>query len=124
MYEFICDFVGAGSVIIAIIIGIVIGYFIGSGTHSLNLQSLLSTQSNPITTSQSQTQSMQRIFGSATSISTSGNGGTATILTSSAGTQVNITWSSSEVSNPSSYLSELCSWSLSGSTLVSINCSA
>lgn len=114
---------GAGSVIIAIIIGLVIGYFIGS-THSLNLQSLPNTQSVPITASQPQSQPQQHIFGSATSISTSGTGGTAVILTSSAGTQVNVSWSSSEVSNPSAYLSKLCSWTLSGSTLVSINCSA
>ena len=108
---------GAGSIILAIIIGIVIGYFIGLETHTLGLQNPSTIQSNLTTTASLPT---QRVSGVATAISTSGNGGTATLLTSSAGTQTNLSWSYSEVPNLSSYLSKLCIWTLSGSTLISI----
>ena len=108
---------GAGSIIIAFIIGIAIGYFIGLGNPNLNLLSSSGVQGSSITISQSPTQS---VYGVATSISTSGNGGTAIILTSSAGTQTTLFWSYSEVPNPSSYLSKTCTWTLSGSTLSSI----
>ena len=108
---------GAGSIILAIIIGIVIGYFIGPEIHTLNLQSPSTIQSNLTTTASLPT---QRVSGVATSISISGNGGTATLLTSSAGTQTNLSWSYSEIPGLSSYLSKLCIWALSGSTLISV----
>ena len=108
---------GAGSIILAIIIGIMIGYFIGLEAHTLSLQNPSTIQSNLTTTASLPT---QRVSGVATTISTSGNGGTATLLTSSAGTQTNLSWSYSEVPNLSSYLSKLCVWTLSGSTLISI----
>lgn len=107
----------AGSIILVIIIGIAIGYFLGSETHILSLQSPSTIQSNLTPQNTSQT---QRIYGVATSITTSGNGGTATILTSSAGTQTNLSWSYSKVPDPSSYLSKTCIWTLSNSTLISI----
>lgn len=112
-------FMGAGSLIIVLVVGLVIGYFVGVGTYNQNLQGYSNSQSAQITSPITQPPT-QSIYGGAMSISASGNGGSATLLTSSAGTEVNISWSNSEVPNPSSYLEKTCTWTLSGSTLISI----
>lgn len=63
----------------------------------------------------------EQIYGVATAITTSGNGGTATLLTSD-NFQTTISWANNEnIPNPSFYLNKLCRWSLSGSTLISVN---
>jgi len=117
---------GAGSIIVALIIGAIIGYLIGN-SNSLN-QILQISQTAPFTNSNTptvQSSPTESIHGVATQISSSGNGGSATILTSSAGTETTITWTSNNgIPNPSNFLSHVCTWTLSGSTLVSVkNCS-
>ncbi len=113
--------------IIVLVIGIAIGYFVGkSGIINQSLQGssapqgIINNQSIQPTVS---VQPAQIVDGAALSISTSGNGGSATIKTSDT-TQMNITWTNSDVPNPSAYLDRLCLWKLSGTTLISVtNCS-
>ncbi len=115
---------GAGSLILVLVIGIIIGYFIGSEYALKTLQNPLNSQINKsLTPSQITSQApIRRVFGSAMQISTSDSGGSATILTSSAGTEAVLNWSTSDVPDPSSFLGKLCTWTLSGTTLVSISC--
>jgi len=61
------------------------------------------------------------VTGVATQISTSGNGGSATILTSSGGTQTSISWTNNQnIPYPYYYLGKDCKWSLSGTILISV----
>lgn len=113
----------SGTIVFLIVMWIV--YLIFANVNTNDISSALSNTSAQITSLPTtpivQSSPTESVYGVATQVSTSGNGGSATILTSSAGTQTTLTWTNNNgIPNPSFYLEKTCRWTLSGSTLVSI----